>query len=274
MNRILELKNLTIGNKDEKIILKNINLAINCGEIHAILGPNGTGKTTLLQTLMGSPFYKIIEGDINYHSKNINNFTPTSRSKEGIFLSFQNPTEIEGINNLDYIKSLLNLNSKTKKSFFEVYNIIEKNATNLILPNDFLNRNLNFGFSGGEKKTFELFQLKLKKPKLALIDEIDSGLDVDALKNVSNVINDLQKNNNLSAIIVSHYEELYTKIKVNKFHVLLDGQIVCSGNYDLLRKIQKNGYDWIYKKYNIKRIEKSNNIEENNFLASCGVNKN
>ena len=268
MQEILKIDNLTVK-VENKVILKKINLSIKEGEIHAILGPNGNGKSTLLQTIMGNDDYQISEGKIIYKEKNINKWDVIKRAKSSIFLTFQNPIEIEGVANLDFLRTFINLNNikKVKKtSMIEFYKNITSACKGLKIPDNYMERQLNVGFSGGEKKINELIQLRIRKPDLALIDEIDSGLDIDSLSNVQNIINDLHKNTKMSAIIISHYDKLYSKLKITKYHVLINGQIIVSGDKKIFNRIHKEGFDWIYDKYN---LERNNQYEV--FLEKCAI---
>ena len=268
---LLEIKNLTLATDSNLEIIKDFSLTIKEGEFHAILGPNGNGKTTLLQGIMGNKSYKIIKGKILYQGKKINDWTVTERSLGGIFLSFQVPPEIDGVMNIDYLRNICNVRNK-KLKILDFYKLMNKNEKNIKLPNDYLNREMNIGFSGGEKKMFELLQLKLCNPKLTLLDEIDSGLDVDSIKILTKTIKNIRKNNKLfSSIFVSHYGSLYNELKIDKFHVIINGRLIISGGINIFNRILKEGYGWIYKKFGIKRKINKNSVKNNNpvFLDQC-----
>ncbi len=263
---LLKINNLTVSADNNKII-NNLNIVLKKGEIHAILGPNGNGKTTLFHSIMGSPNYKINKGTIQFLDKEIQNLEVDERSKMGIFLTFQNPVEIDGVVNLDFLRMFIN--SKNQTDIFSFYKKIEDKSKGIKLPHNYLERYLNHGFSGGEKKSYELLQLKLSKCKLALIDEIDSGLDSDSLKSVVKTINILRKEDkDFGALIISHYDKMFDHIKIDKFHILINGSIITSGGKELLEKIHKSGYGWVYEEFNI-----SDSKENQSILDSCGINK-
>lgn len=264
----LELKNVSIASVSGKEIINSVSLTIYEGEIHMLLGPNGNGKSTLLHAIMGDPEYVVTAGTIYFYNQKINSMPIFERARAGIFLSFQNPLAVEGVVNLDFLKSFIRINNPNKKkpSLLEFYSSIKKAATNIILPEDFYNRYLNVGFSGGERKQYELLQLKISNCKLALMDELDSGLDVDALKEVDKIINTLHTEQRISGIIVSHYKKLCDNLDIAKFHIMINGQIVESGGRYLLDKIQHEGYNWCYRKHKLQKKTSSPSI-----LDSCAV---
>ena len=250
----LEIKNLTVSVK-EKQILKDLNLTIDSSETIALLGPNGNGKSTLLQTIMGNPNYVVESGEILLDGKDILSLEADERSKLGLFLGMQNPSEVPGVNNVDFLKASLNAHREKPISLFEFIKTMEGTISSLQMSSDLAHRFLNEGFSGGEKKRNEIVQLELLKPSLAMLDEIDSGLDVDAIKLVADAINRIHKENNMSMIIVSHYDRFLQLIKPQFTHVLVDGQIVLNGGPELYERIDSEGYDWVYKELNIEKKE-------------------
>ncbi|MBQ8473130.1 MAG: Fe-S cluster assembly ATPase SufC [Bacilli bacterium] len=239
----LEIQNLSVL-VDNKKILDNLNLKINKGEIHAIMGPNGVGKSTLSKIIMGYPNYNIESGDILVNSNSILKLEINERSKLGIFLVYQNPISIEGVLNRELIKASLDANDISYKSFYEYVLELDKNIQKLDMQKDMAHRSFNVGFSGGEKKKNEILQLLMLKPKFIILDELDSGLDVDSLKVVCDAINDyLKENPTTSVLIITHYTRILEYIKPNYVHVLKDGNIIKSGDYNLAKLIEKDGYN-------------------------------
>ncbi|HCY06529.1 MAG TPA: Fe-S cluster assembly ATPase SufC [Erysipelotrichaceae bacterium] len=236
---------------DGREILKGITLTVNQGEIHAIMGPNGNGKSTLLSAIMGHPRYKVTKGSIKFDNKDLLEMSIDERSRQGIFLAMQYPQEIPGVTNSDFLRAAMNARSKRPVSLFKFIKELETNIDILEMKHDLAHRFLNEGFSGGEKKRNEILQMKLLKPYIAMLDETDSGLDVDAIKVVAKAIMDEHEKNNLGLMIVSHYERFYELIKPTFAHVIVDGKIVLSGDYSLVKKIDEEGYDWLYKEYNV-----------------------
>lgn len=265
MNSLI-IKNLHVSVNDKEI-LKGINLTINEGDCVALLGPNGNGKSTLFSAIMGNPEYKITEGEILFNGVSILDLKVDQRSKLGIFLGFQNPYEIPGVTCSDFYKSMINVREKNPISLYSFFKTLDKYTQVMKIPFELVNRSLNDGFSGGEKKRNEILQMLLLNPKLCMLDEIDSGLDVDALNVVSESIL-LQKEKGSTFIIISHYARLYELIKPNKVFVIIDGKIVLEDDYNLINKIDQNGYEWIKEKYNIS----SNTNEDKVILGSC-INK-
>ena len=232
---------------EEKQILKGININIKEGEVVALMGPNGCGKSTLLNVIMGHPSYKVTKGSITFNGENLLEMTVDERSKAGLFLGMQNPQEIAGITNSDFLKAALNSKSDTSIPFSKFYQMMEKNIESLQMKADLAHRYLNVGFSGGEKKRNEIVQMKILDPAFCMLDEIDSGLDVDALKLVADAINEKRR----TMLVVSHYERFFELVKPTVSYVIIDGKIVKSGDYNLINKVDSEGYDWIYKELNI-----------------------
>ncbi len=244
---LLEIKNLH-ANVNGNEILHGINLKVNIGEVHAIMGPNGSGKSTLAGVLAGRDIYTVTEGQIHYQGKDLLQMSPEERAREGLFLAFQYPLEIPGVNNSYFLKAALNAIRK-HKGLEELdamdFLVLLKQKTKLVEMNEsFLNRPVNEGFSGGEKKRNEIFHMAVLEPKLSILDETDSGLDIDALKSVSEGVNKLRSKEN-ATIIVTHYQRLLNYIIPDFVHVLVDGVIVKSGEKELAVKLEELGYDWI-----------------------------
>jgi Fe-S cluster assembly ATP-binding protein len=244
---LLEVKNLHASVNGNEI-LHGINLKVNIGEVHAIMGPNGSGKSTLAGVLAGREAYIVTEGQVLYQGKDLLDMDPEERAREGLFLAFQYPVEIPGVNNSYFLKAALNAIRKHKG--LEELDAIDflsllKQKTKLVEMNEsFLNRPVNEGFSGGEKKRNEIFHMAVLEPTLAILDETDSGLDIDALKTVSEGVNKLRSKEN-ATIIVTHYQRLLNYIVPDFVHVLVDGIIVKSGGKDLAIKLEELGYDWV-----------------------------
>jgi len=228
----------------EKEILKGIDLTINTGEVHAIMGPNGNGKSTLLSAIMGHPKYQVTQGSIELDGEDVLSMSVDERSRAGLFLGMQYPQEIPGVTNSDFLKAAMNARLEKPISLFKFIRTLDKNIEELNMDENLAHRYLNEGFSGGEKKRNEILQMKLLQPKMALLDEIDSGLDVDALRVVSDAINSM-RSNDFACVMVSHYERLFELVKPTHVHVLVSGQIVMSGGYELVEKIDREGYEWI-----------------------------
>jgi Fe-S cluster assembly ATP-binding protein len=244
---LLEVKNLHASVNGNEI-LHGINLTVNIGEVHAIMGPNGSGKSTLAGVLAGREAYIVTEGQVLYQGKDLLEMDPEERAREGLFLAFQYPVEIPGVNNSYFLKAALNAIRKHKG--LEELDAIDflsllKQKTKLVDMNEsFLNRPVNEGFSGGEKKRNEIFHMAVLEPRLSILDETDSGLDIDALKTVSEGVNKLRSKEN-ATIIVTHYQRLLNYIVPDFVHVLVDGIIVKSGGKDLAIKLEELGYDWV-----------------------------
>ena len=265
MNSVLDIKDLhvSVGNKE---ILKGINLTVRNGEIHAIMGPNGNGKSTLLQTIMGNPSYTVTSGSITFNGEDVLSMSVDTRSKKGLFLALQYPQEISGVTNSDFLRAAINARSEEPISLYKFIKEIDAGIKELKMKDDLAHRFVNDGFSGGEKKRNEILQMKLLKPSIAMLDEIDSGLDVDAIKLVSDAILKLKEETGLGLMVVSHYERFFTSIKPTHSHVIVDGKIVCEGDSELVLKIDKDGYDWLYDELKISPIK-----EEKPMVYSLGT---
>ena len=238
----LEIKKLNVK-VDEKEILKNFNLVINPGEIHAIMGPNGTGKSTLSKVILGDSRYIVTSGDILVDDKSILSQETDERAKLGIFLCYQNPVGIEGVSTSEFIRCAINSNSEKPVGLYEFIKSIEKKMDDLKLDKSMMHRGLNSGFSGGERKKNEILQMKMLKPKMIIFDELDSGLDVDSLKIVCDNINDYLKDNpDTSVLLITHYTRILDYIKPRFVHMMKDGTITTSGDFKLAKKIEKYGY--------------------------------
>jgi Fe-S cluster assembly ATP-binding protein len=244
---MLEIKNLHAG-VENKQILKGIDLTINAGEVHAVMGPNGSGKSTLAAILAGREGYDVTEGQVLYYGKDLLEMDPEERAREGVFLAFQYPVEIPGVNSTYFLKAALNEQRKHKGQpeldAMEFLAFVKQKVKLLELDEALLKRSVNEGFSGGEKKRNEIFQMAVLEPKLAILDETDSGLDIDALKVVSNGVNKLKRPDN-SQLVITHYQRLLNYIVPDFVHVLYDGRIVRTGTKQLALELEEKGYDWI-----------------------------
>lgn len=265
MENILEIKDLHVK-AGEKEILKGIDLVVKNGEIHAIMGPNGNGKSTLLQTIMGNPNYSVTKGSILYNGEDVLKMSVDERSKKGLFLALQYPQEIAGVTNSDFLRAAMNARNEKPISIFKFIKEIDVGIKALKMKDDLAHRFVNDGFSGGEKKRNEILQMMMLKPSIAMLDEIDSGLDVDAIKLVSDAILKLKEETNLGLIVVSHYERFFTSIKPTHSHVIVDGRIVVEGDSELVLKIDNDGYDWLYEELKIQPLK-----EERPMIYSLGV---
>lgn len=249
-DKMLEINNLKVT-FENKLILKNINLNIKKGEIHALMGPNGSGKSTLAYIVSKKPKYNLEEGNILFENEDLNKFLPEELSKKGIFLGFQHPISIPGLNNAQFLKTSVNsIREYQGKKTYDSLTFLKKAKKYMKILNmkeELLYRSLNDGFSGGEKKSNEILQMMMIKPKLIFLDEIDSGLDIDALKNISKGIN-IIKNSNTSIILITHYQRLLNYVEPNFVHIMYDGKIVRSGDKNLVSYIEKNGFKDIIKK--------------------------
>ena len=244
---MLEIRNLHAA-IDGKEILKGIDLTIGEGEIHAIMGPNGAGKSTLSAVLTGRDRYEVTEGEIIFKGKDLLAMSPEERSREGIFLSFQYPVEIPGVSNANFMKAAVNAHPKAKGmeplTGGEFLKLMKEKMQLVQMKSDFAKRDVNVGFSGGEKKRNEVFQMAMLEPTLAILDETDSGLDVDAMKIVAAGVNSL-RHEDTSAIVITHYERLLDMIVPDRVHVLAGGRIVHEAGRELAKEIEQRGYDWI-----------------------------
>ncbi len=241
----LEIKNLHVS-VEGKEILKGVDLTMETGEFHVIMGPNGTGKSTLASTIMGHYKYQVTEGEILLDGEDVLKMSVDERSRKGLFLAMQYPSEIVGVTNADFIKSAIQarLDEGDRISIFKFIKALDVAVKELKMREDLPHRYVNEGFSGGEKKRNEILQMKMLKPKFAILDEIDSGLDVDALKIVGENVNQM-KSNDFGALIITHYERLLDYLSVDKVHVLMNGKIVADGGLELIEKIDQQGYDWL-----------------------------
>jgi Fe-S cluster assembly ATP-binding protein len=244
---LLEIKNLRVKAEDKEI-LKGLNLTVNAGEVHAVMGPNGSGKSTLARVLSGHPGYEVTGGSIVYDGKDLLDLEPEARACEGVFMAFQYRVEIAGINNTYFLKAALNAvrkyHGKAELDAVEFMQLIREKAKLLEMDQAMLSRSVNEGFSGGEKKRNEIFQMAVLEPRLAVLDETDSGLDIDALKTVSSGVNALRSPDR-SMIIVTHYQRLLNYIVPDFVHVLTGGRIVRSGGRELALELEEKGYSWV-----------------------------
>ena len=244
---MLKIKNLH-AQVEDKDILKGIDLEIKAGEIHAIMGPNGSGKSTLASVITGKEEYEMTEGKILFENEDLDEVSPEERAHKGIFMSFQYPIEIPGITTTNFIKTAINETRKAKGEndmpAKDMLKMLREKCDLLDIDQKFLSRSINEGFSGGEKKRNEIFQMAMLEPKLAILDETDSGLDIDALKIVANGVNKLKSEDN-AVMVITHYQRLLDHIVPDYVHVLFDGKIVKSGGKELAFELEKKGYDWI-----------------------------
>ena len=248
-NSLLSINNLKVSIA-EKIIISGLNLTINHGEVHAIMGPNGSGKSTLAKTLAGHPECNIHAGSINYLGKKIIGLSVEERANKGIFLGFQYPIEIPGLSNTAFLKAALNAQRKSQGdeaiTAVDFLKELKHNAEVIGMDQAFLNRGVNEGFSGGEKKRNEILQMMMLKPRLSILDETDSGLDIDAMKTVANGLNSMRKKDS-SFLLITHYDRLLGYIKPDFVHVLSKGRIIQSGDSTLANKLEEKGYEWLTK---------------------------
>ncbi len=266
--RTLEIKNLHACVEDKEI-LKGINLKVNTREVHAIMGPNGTGKSTLASVIMGHYRYQVTEGEVKIDDEDLLAMSVDERSRKGIFLAMQYPNEISGITNSDFIKTAMQarLAEGEHISLFKFIKQMDKAVDDLKMNKDLPHRYLNEGFSGGEKKRNEILQMKMLKPSFAILDEIDSGLDVDALRIVGENINNM-RSDDFGAIIITHYQRLLDYLDVDYVHIIMNGKIVKSGGKELISKIDAEGYDWIKTELGIED-EEIVNKKAHAVLGSC-----
>ena len=246
---ILEIHNLTAGVEGRQI-LKGINLTINAGEVHAVMGPNGSGKSTLAAVLAGRDGYEVLGGEVLYLGQDLLEMDPEERAREGVFLAFQYPVEIPGVNSTYFLKAAYNEMRKHRGQpeldAMDFLTLVKEKMKLLHLPDDLLKRSVNEGFSGGEKKRNEIFQMAVLEPRLAILDETDSGLDIDALKVVSTGVNKLKRPEN-AQLVITHYQRLLNYIVPDYVHVLADGKIIRTGDKGLALELEEKGYDWLIK---------------------------
>src|SRR5947207_2127106 len=244
---MLDIKNLQVKVEGKKI-LKGINLHVDAGEVHAIMGPNGSGKSTLARALSGHPQYEVSSGEVTFEGKDLLDMDPDERARDGVFMAFQYPVEIAGVNNAYFLKAALNAkrkhNGQPELDAMEFMQLIKEKSSLLEIEQSMLSRAVNEGFSGGEKKRNEIFQMALLEPKLAILDETDSGLDIDALKLVANGVN-VMRTADRAIIVVTHYQRLLNYIVPDYVHVLSGGRIVQSGGKELALELEEKGYGWI-----------------------------
>ena len=251
-NILLNVNNLhaSINGKE---ILKGINLTIRQGEVHAIMGPNGSGKSTLSAVLTGNPAFTVTEGSVDFHGKDLLSLSPEDRSHEGLFLSFQYPVEIPGVSMVNFMRAAINAKRKylneESLSASDFLKLMRQKRAIVELDNKLASRSVNEGFSGGEKKRNEIFQMAMLEPLLSILDETDSGLDIDALRIVAEGVDKLKSQEN-ATIVITHYQRLLDYIKPDFVHILYKGRIVMTGGPELALELEKTGYDWIKQKYN------------------------
>lgn len=249
MSSTLEIKDLHVSIEDKEI-LKGVNLTINTGEIHAIMGPNGTGKSTLSSAIMGHPSYEVTQGEVLLDGVNILELDVDERAKAGLFLAMQYPSEITGVTNADFMRSAINAKREEGQeiNLMQFIKKLDKQMDFLDIDKDMAQRYLNEGFSGGEKKRNEILQLMMLEPKFAILDEIDSGLDIDALKVVSKGINQM-RGKEFGALMITHYQRLLNYITPDKVHVMYGGKVVKSGGPELAKRLEEEGYEWVKEEF-------------------------
>ena len=249
MASTLEIKDLHVSIEDKEI-LKGVNLTINTDEIHAIMGPNGTGKSTLSSAIMGHPSYEVTKGEVLLDGVNILELEVDERAKAGLFLAMQYPSEITGVTNADFMRSAINAKREEGQeiNLMQFIKKLDKNMDFLDIDKDMAQRYLNEGFSGGEKKRNEILQLMMLEPKFAILDEINSGLDIDALKVVSKGINQM-RGENFGALMITHYQRLLNYITPDKVHVMYAGKVVKSGGPELAKRLEEEGYEWVKEEF-------------------------
>ncbi len=244
---VLEIKNLHASVEGNEI-LRGIDLTVNAGEVHAIMGPNGSGKSTLAQVLAGHPAFEVTEGSVTYLGKNLLDLEPEERARDGLFIAFQYPVAIRGITNAYFLRSAVNAIRKQRGEqeldVLDFIEILEEKLKVIGWDDSLMNRPVNDGFSGGEKKRNEILQMAILEPKLAVLDETDSGLDIDALKIVADAVNKLRRPDN-ATVVVTHYQRILSYIVPDRVHVLAKGKIVKSGGKDLALELEQRGYDWL-----------------------------
>lgn len=256
---------------EDKMILKGVNLTIRNGETHALMGPNGNGKSTLLAAIMGNPKYQVSQGKVTLDDHDVLKMEVDERSKAGLFLGMQYPSEISGVSNADFLRAALNARLAKPIPLFEFIKEMENSIDSLQMKSDLAHRFLNEGFSGGEKKRNEIVQMKMLKPTIAMLDEIDSGLDVDALRIVAAAIKDMQANQSLGCLVISHYARFFELLKPTHVHILMDGVIVESGNEELIALVDQGGYEYFEAKHHVKAQQISQ--KPVNLLGTCAIKK-
>ncbi len=265
----LSIKNLHVK-VENKEILKGVDLELHENETLALLGPNGHGKSTLLSVIMGHPKYQVTEGSITLDGKDVLQMRVDERARAGLFLALQYPSEVPGVVNADFLKAAMNVRREKPISLFQFYRALENASKEMKIPMDMANRSLNEGFSGGEKKRNEILQMILLQPSFAMLDEIDSGLDVDALQTVAEAIVKLKKETQMSFLVVSHYARLYRLIEPTRVAVMINGRIAVEGGPELIQKIDETGYEWIRTELGIK-IEKDDLDMKEFSIGTCAT---
>ena len=253
-----------------KEILKGVNLELNTGEFHVIMGPNGTGKSTLASTIMGHYKYQVTQGQILLDGEDVLAMSVDERSRKGLFLAMQYPQEIPGVTVSDFMKAAINAHQDKPVSLYKFIKSLENAAKDVNLPLDMVHRFINEGCSGGEKKRNEILQMLVLKPRLAMLDEIDSGLDVDALKVIANAINKLKEETGFGCLLVSHYARMYDLVHPTHVHVIVNGKIVVSGDESIVARIDKEGYEWIKKELGIE-IKKEERVMNTVSIGVCAT---
>jgi Fe-S cluster assembly ATP-binding protein len=240
----LEIKNLHVRTEDREI-LRGVDLTVNEGEIHALMGPNGSGKSTLANTILGHPAYEVTEGQVLWQGQDLTEADPEDRSQAGLFLAFQYPAAIPGVSVANFLRMAMNTH-REEPIMVKEFGAKLKEATGLLhVDREFTSRHLNDGFSGGEKKRCEILQMAMLEPKVAVLDETDSGLDIDALRTVAEGVNTLHERNGMGALVITHYQRILHYVKPQFVHIMLDGRIVRQGGPELVTQLEAEGYDWI-----------------------------
>lgn len=266
MSDVLKIQGLC-ASVEEKEILKGVDLEIKSGEVHAIMGPNGTGKSTLSSVIMGSPKYNVTAGSITLNDESILELAVDERARKGIFLAYQYPAEVPGVTNSDFIRTAMKATTGKNVSLFSFIKSFDKACSELKMPEDLAHRYLNEGFSGGEKKRNEILQMKMLKPKFAILDEIDSGLDVDALRIVGENVYSMV-GEGFGCLLITHYQRLLDYIKPDYVHIMINGKIVKTGGKELITKIDNEGYDWIKEELGID-VNAEEEKKTHALLGSC-----
>lgn len=266
----LEIKDLHVSVEGNEI-LKGIDLTVKENEMHALMGPNGNGKSTLLAAIMGNPKYTVTSGSITFDGKDVLSMPVDERSKAGLFLGMQYPSEVAGVTNSDFLRTAINARRERPISLFSFIKGMDHAIHELEMKPDLAHRFLNVGFSGGEKKRNEIVQMLLLKPSMTMLDEIDSGLDVDALRIVASAVLKAKEEDHMGVIVVSHYARFLDYLKPTHAHILVDGRIVVSGGPELIHKVDTEGYDWIEKEYHVQARKETK--PKPVLLENCGAKK-
>ncbi|MBX5464381.1 MAG: Fe-S cluster assembly ATPase SufC [Clostridia bacterium] len=256
----LEIRDLHVS-VEEKAILKGVTLTVRGGEVHAVMGPNGAGKSTLAEALAGHPSYRVTRGEALLDGEDLLAMRPDQRARAGLFLAFQYPTEVPGVTNVNFLRTAVNARREKPYTVMEFYRLLQEKMRQLEMDPSFANRYLNEGFSGGEKKRNEILQMALLEPKIAILDETDSGLDIDALRIVSQGVNAL-RGPQLGILLITHYQRILRYIEPDVVHVMVDGRIVLSGGRELADRLEERGYGWIEEQYATPAAEGGAGAEE------------